>query len=73
MVIADELDYPTLFEAVQAAEQQLDRPINPNLMTRQEWQHKCTQPDSFAARLQDKPHLFVLGSEDDLRRRECRW
>jgi len=67
MVIADDLDYPTLFEAVQAAEHQLDRPINPNLMTPQEWQRKRAQPDSFAARLQDRPHLFVLGSEDDLR------
>ena len=67
MVIADELDYPTLFEAVQAAEYQLDRPINPNLMTPQEWQRKRAQPDSFTTRLQDRPHLFVLGSEDDLR------
>lgn len=67
MVIANDLDYPTLFEAVQAAEHQLDRPINPNLMTPQEWQRKRAQPDSFAARLQDRPRLFVLGSEDDLR------
>jgi predicted nucleotidyltransferase len=67
MVIAEDLDYPTLFEALQATEQQLGRPVNPNLMTLDEWRSKCAQPDSFAARLQDRPRLFVLGDEDDLR------
>ncbi|MGH8470978.1 MAG: nucleotidyltransferase domain-containing protein [Gammaproteobacteria bacterium] len=67
MVIAEDLDYPTLFEAVQAAERQLSRPVNPNLMTRQEWRRKRAQPDSLASRLHDRPRLFVLGSEDDLR------
>ncbi len=44
MVIAEELDYPTLFEAVQAAEQSLGRPVNPNLMKPSEWKRKCAQP-----------------------------
>ncbi len=66
MVIADDLDYPTLFESLQAAEQQLGRAVNPNLMTLAEWSRKSAQPDSFAARLVDKPRLFLLGSADDL-------
>ncbi len=66
MVIAEDLDYPTLFESVQAAEQQLRRTVNPNLMTPKEWRHKLAQPDSFAARLYAGPRLLVLGSEDDL-------
>ncbi len=65
MVIADELDYPMLFESVQTAEQQLGRTVNPNLMTPNEWRRKSAQPDSFAARLLDKPRLPVVGSEDD--------
>lgn len=67
MVIADDLDYPTLFEALQAAEQRLGRPVNPNLMTLDRWRRKCAQPNSFAARLRERPRLFVLGEEDDLR------
>ena len=67
MVIAEDLDYPTLFEALQVAERQLDRPVHPNLMTSEEWRRKCRQPASFAARLLDRPRLFVLGGEDDLR------
>ena len=66
MVIAEDLDYPTLFEALQASEQQLGRPVNPNLMTPDRWRRKCAQPDSFAARIRDRPRLFVLGDEDAL-------
>lgn len=67
MVIAEDLDYPTLFEALQPAERELGRSVNPNLMTPTEWRRKRAQPDSFAARLHDRPRLFVHGGEDDLR------
>ena len=66
MVIADNLDYPTLFEVVQIAEQQLGRKISPNLMTLKEWQRKRAQPDSFVARIQDRSRLFLIGAVDDL-------
>jgi len=67
MVIAEKLDYPSLFEALQAAEGQLGRPVNPNLMTLKEWRRKLAQPDSFVARLAGRPRLFLIGTEDDLR------
>jgi len=67
MVIGEELDYQTVFEAVQPAERKLGRPVNPNLMTLREWRSKREQPDSFEARLVGKPRLFVLGSDDDIR------
>jgi hypothetical protein len=67
MVIAEDLNCRTLFEALQEVERQLGRPVNPNLMTPEEWRRKRAQPDSLVARLQGRPRLFVLGSEDDLR------
>ncbi len=66
MVIADDLDYPTLFEAVQVAEGQLSRSVDCRVMTPSEWQGKRARADSFVARIHEKPHVFVLGSEDDL-------
>ncbi len=66
MVIADGLDYSTLFSALQGTEQALARKVNPNLMSRAEWRRKRSEPDSFAARIIAQPHLFVLGSEDEL-------
>lgn len=46
---------------MQVAKQRLDWAVNPNLMTPGEWRHKLVQPDSFVARLQEKPRLFVIG------------
>lgn len=66
MVIIDDLDYPALFEALQAAERQLARAINPTLMTLTEWRRKRAEADSFAARIAGLPRLFVLGSEHEL-------
>jgi predicted nucleotidyltransferase len=63
MVIAEDLDYPTLFEALQTAERQLGRAVNPNLMTPEEWRRRSAQPDGFAVRIRDRPILFVIGDE----------
>ena len=66
MVISDRLGYPDLFEALQAAEAMLARPINPNVMSAAEWRRKRAIKDSFAARISSQPRLFVTGSEDEL-------
>lgn len=66
MVIADNLDYSAVFEALKDAEAVLARPVNPNLMTRAEWRRKRADADSFAARIAVQPRLFVLGSDDEL-------
>lgn len=66
LVIADGLDYSDLYAALQAAEQELARPVNPTLMSSAEWGRKRAEPDSFAARIAAQPKLFVIGGEDDL-------
>lgn len=70
MVVAKDskqgLDYQTLFAALQDAEASLARPVNPNLMSLTEWKRKRAEAGSFAARIAEQPHLFVLGSDDAL-------
>jgi predicted nucleotidyltransferase len=66
MVISDALRYPDLFEALQAAESRLARPINPTLMSVADWRAKRAREDSFASRVAAQPKLFVIGSDDDL-------
>jgi predicted nucleotidyltransferase len=66
MVISDGLDYATLYAVVPAAEAALSRPVNPTLMSRDEWRRKRDEGDGFAARVASQPKLFVIGSEDDL-------
>jgi hypothetical protein len=60
------LGYRDLFEALQAAEGVLARPVNPNAMSLSEWRAKRAKKDSFAARIAAHPRLFVIGSDDDL-------
>jgi predicted nucleotidyltransferase len=65
LVIADKLGYSDVFSALQPAEAQLGRTINPNVMTGAEWRRKRKQ-DGFVARIAEQPRLFVIGSEDEL-------
>jgi predicted nucleotidyltransferase len=66
MVIADDVDYADLFAALPGVEARLARPVNPNVMSRDEWQRKRGESDSFASRIASQPKLFVIGSENDL-------
>lgn len=66
MVLAQGLDYPRLYAALQPAEATLARTLSPSLMTPDEWRRKRAQDDSFAARIAAQPKLFVIGSDDDL-------
>ena len=64
MVVAHSLDYATLFDALQPAEQALDRPVNPNIVAPAEWSRKRRQKDGFIARVAARPRLLVIGEDD---------
>lgn len=64
LVVAEALDYPTLYEALQTAEAALGRTIHPNLMSVAEWQRKRGEADSFAARIAGQPRLMLIGGDD---------
>jgi len=64
MVIAEALDYPTLYDALQPAETALGRPIHPTVMSAADWQRKRGEVDSFAARVAGLPRLMLIGGDD---------
>ena len=66
MVLSDELSYPDVYRALERVERQLDRKIDPNIQTPDEWRRKRRSGQSFAMRVAEQPKLFVVGSEDDL-------
>lgn len=66
LVVADDLDYAQLYDALPQAEAALGRPINPTVMTIEEWRRKRGSADSFAARIGSQPRLFVLGDDNAL-------
>jgi predicted nucleotidyltransferase len=66
MVVSDTLTYADVYDALRVAEQVLARPVNPTVVTSDEWQKKRGRSGSFVARLAAGPKLFVLGDDDDL-------
>ena len=66
LVVSDDAAYPEVFAALQAAETELGRTINPNVFTTRDWQARCEQEGSYAARVSAQPRLFVIGADDDI-------
>lgn len=68
MIVGNNLAYGEIYSALQPAEKNLLRSINPNLMTPREWKEKSAGKSSFIKRIQSQPKLFVFGAENDLER-----
>lgn len=66
IVIAEGLDYPSIFEALQPVEQVLGRPIHPRVLPLEEWKRKWKSGSSFVRRIWARPKIFVIGSENAL-------
>lgn len=66
MLICKNLSYADVFEALQAAEAKLGRPVNPTIYSPTEWAKKRKREDSFAAKVAERPKLYLIGTEQDL-------
>lgn len=66
LVVSDRVGYPEVYEAIQPAERVLGRPVNPTVLTPEEWRHRVAEEDSFVRRIASQPRLFVIGSEEGL-------
>ena len=65
MAIAHSVDYTTLFGVLHTAEQCLDRTVNSNIISPDEWDRKRHGPDGFIARVAKGPRLALLGADRD--------
>lgn len=63
MVISNDLEYADLFAALQPLEARIGRPINPSVLSLDDWKKK-RRTKGFAARIGEQPRLFVMGSAD---------
>ena len=66
MVIGSMASNTQLLAALQPAQQQLGRSINPTLYTPEEWRQRIDDGKSFVVRILEQPKIFVKGSNDDL-------
>ena len=67
MVVSDEVSYSDLFALAAEAERRLGRKVNPTVYTPAELRQKVAAKNAFATRVLERPKVFVIGSENDLR------
>jgi predicted nucleotidyltransferase len=66
LVLSDQITHAELFEALQTAERDLGRPVNPTLMEPQAWRTRLQVRDSFVQRATAGPMLPMIGSVADV-------
>jgi predicted nucleotidyltransferase len=66
MVVGSDLTYSDLYSELQKAESILQRRVNPTFVSMEDWKRKVGEPNSFIAKINAQPKIFLLGSETDL-------
>lgn len=70
MLISDDLSYADVFALLEQPQQQLGRQINPTFYSEKEWIGKLKQRNNFIIQVIKQPKIFLIGSEDELRKIE---
>lgn len=65
LIVADELTLEDVYAGLSAAEQVLDRKINPTLYTSEEFRRRRARDNSFLKRVLEGPVILLSGSIDD--------
>jgi predicted nucleotidyltransferase len=66
LVLSDSVDYADLFDALQPAESQLARRINPTVYTPANWRKNLKEGNAFVVKVSTQPKLFIIGTEEAL-------
>jgi predicted nucleotidyltransferase len=66
MVVSDSLSYADVFGALEEVGNQLGRPVNPTVYTRQEIAKRIQEGNAFMTRVLAQPKLWLIGEEHDL-------
>ena len=66
MIVSDQLELATLVEALIALEGRLERTVNPNIFTIDDFIRRRREPDGFIPRILNQPKLWIIGGEGDL-------
>lgn len=66
MLLSDELTYGEVFSALETVGNTFGRPVNPAILTRQEFGRRLAAQESFLIRVLQQPKTWIIGSEDAL-------
>lgn len=66
MLVSDELSYPDVFGALEAASGRLGREVKPTIYSRQEWAERAARGDGFVKRVLAHPRIWLIGDDHAL-------
>lgn len=66
LIIADNLEYREIFNALSQVEAVIGRPVNPSLYTPADWKKRLQEQNSFVAQILAQPKIFLIGAENEL-------
>lgn len=66
MIIGNNINYSEIFQLLAAAEEQLNRKINPTFYSLSEWQKKSDEGNHFVSQVKNQKKIFIIGTEDKL-------
>jgi predicted nucleotidyltransferase len=66
MVIADDIAYSEVYEALEDTSGRLGRRVNPTLYTQRELARRVKSDNAFAKRVLAQPKIWLIGGENDL-------
>jgi hypothetical protein len=64
--VSDSLNYPELYELLEAPSQRLGRRLNPIAYTNEGLSRRVGEGHSFTTRVLTGPKIWLIGGEDDL-------
>ena len=66
MLLSDDINYGDVFAALDEVGTLLGRPVNPTILTREEFAKRLTAHESFLTRVLAQPKIWIVGGDDDL-------
>lgn len=68
LMVVGSLTFRELVSVLKPIEEIMQRPVNPNLYSKEEFQKRVRDKNSFMKNVMDSEKLFVVGGQDDLDR-----
>ena len=66
MILSDDLTYGDVFNVLETASSTLGRTVNPTLLSRDDFDRRRSEKESFLTRVLDQPKVWIMGGEDAL-------
>lgn len=66
MLISDDIGYGELFSALEEVSATLGRPVNPTILTQEEFRKRLENQESFLTRVLEQPKIWIIGESSDL-------